>query len=195
MSVKELFEILLTDKPSEILLAHEKELFELVPDLKPCKGFDQNTKWHVYDVYGHIMHVVDNVENDLVLRVAALFHDVGKPPCYYEDSKGTGHFKGHWVVSEQMFDSFAKKHHLNEEFCNEVKEIILFHDIRVPEMSEESIRNISEALGPEKIKRLYQFKRADLKAMNKEFHYVLGSYDTEEDEMIKMANEGKRKSY
>ena len=184
MTTEELYEILMTDKPSELLLAREKELFELVPDLKPCKGFEQNTKWHIYDVYGHILHVVDNVPKDFILRLAALFHDVGKPPCYYEDDKGVGHFKGHWVVSEQMFASFAKAHHLDENIRNQISELILFHDIRVPEMSEESLNSISSAFGREGIKRLYQFKRADLMAMNEEFRSLLADYENEEKDMI-----------
>lgn len=188
VSINELFRILLSDKPSVLLKEHEKELFELVPDLKPCKGFNQNTNWHVYDVYEHILHVVDNVPNNLLMRLAALFHDVGKPPCYYEDEKGTGHFKGHWVVSMQMFESFAKVHHLDEELCNQISELILFHDIRVPEMSEKSLSSISSAFGKEGIKRLYQFKKADLLAMNEEKHVLLEEYKKEEARLSDMAN-------
>ena len=186
MTIQELFEILMSDVPSKELIKRENELFELVPNLKPCKGFNQNTKWHIYDVYGHILHVIDNVPKDPVLRIAALFHDVGKPPCYYEDDKGQGHFKGHWIVSEQMFNSFAKEHHLDEKLSSEISELILFHDIRVPELSEESLKSISSAFGVEGIKRLYQFKKADLLSMNQEFHHLLDDYVLEEERLSKM---------
>ena len=87
MNEIELFKILLSDKPSDRIKNNEKEIFEFIPELKDCKGFNQNNDWHVYDVYEHILHVVDYVEEDLILRLTALFHDIGKPLSYTEDSK------------------------------------------------------------------------------------------------------------
>ena len=50
MKAEELFKILLTNKPSDLLRQRENELFELIPELEKCKGFDQHNPWHVYDV-------------------------------------------------------------------------------------------------------------------------------------------------
>ena len=44
--------------------------------LKPTLGFDQHSPHHVYDVYGHTARVVAQVPSELVIRWAALLHDV-----------------------------------------------------------------------------------------------------------------------
>ena len=88
MTAEELCELLMTDKPSEAIKSREAEVFELIPTLKKCKGFDQRNEWHIYDVYEHILHVLDGVSKNKELRIAALFHDVGKPRCYKEDEQG-----------------------------------------------------------------------------------------------------------
>ena len=92
MSINGLFSILLSEKPSILIKQNEEDIFKLIPELKRCKGFNQNNPWHPYDVYEHILHVVDNVDNDLILRLIALFHDIGKPEVYKEDEQGIGNF-------------------------------------------------------------------------------------------------------
>ena len=106
MTIEELYIILLRNNPSSILKSREKELFNLVPELEKCKAFEQNSDWHIYDVYEHILHVIDNVSPNLILRLAALFHDIGKPFSYIEDKSGVGHFYGHWEVSQRLFIEF-----------------------------------------------------------------------------------------
>jgi poly(A) polymerase len=49
-----------------------------VPELANLK-ITQDPEYHHKDVLEHTLTVVENVEPDLVLRLAALFHDVGKP--------------------------------------------------------------------------------------------------------------------
>ena len=85
MTLEELLEILKLDKPSEEIRKRETVIFELIPELENCKGFDQHSEWHPYDVYEHTLQVVDNIENDEVLRMSALFHDLGKPDTFEED--------------------------------------------------------------------------------------------------------------
>ena len=40
------YKILLSDKPSELIKENEEYFFELIPDLKKCKGFNQ---WNKFD--------------------------------------------------------------------------------------------------------------------------------------------------
>ena len=57
MSIEELYNILLNEKPSEKLKNKEQELFKLIPEMEKCKNFNQNNEWHIYDVYEHILQV------------------------------------------------------------------------------------------------------------------------------------------
>lgn len=91
-----LYQVLLSNKPSLLIKETEDVIFEMVPELQNCKGFNQNNEWHIYDVYEHILHVIDEVSPNINMRLAALFHDIGKPSVYIEDGQGVGHFHGHW---------------------------------------------------------------------------------------------------
>ena len=95
MNYDDLKKILLTDYPSKILRSRREELFSLIPEFSYSYQFDQKTKWHTRDVFEHTLMVVDEVQPDYRLRLAALFHDVGKPFSMTVDDMGEGHFHGH----------------------------------------------------------------------------------------------------
>ena len=184
MDIKQLYSILLTDKPSKELLNNEKELFNLIPELEMCKGFNQNNEWHIYDVYNHILHVVDYVPLDLTLRLAALIHDIGKPLSYKEDENKVGHFYGHWETSLDIFYKFASKHDLDKQMTNLVSNLIYLHDINISKLSDSDKEKIYNSLGNEGLEKLYQLKKADLLAQNKKYHYILNEYDKQKEKIL-----------
>src|SRR5437667_11793132 len=76
----ELRKILASPRPKLGLnLLDEGGLLEVIlPEVAACKGVPQSG-YHTHDVFGHSLLTVEATPPDLVLRVAALFHDVGKP--------------------------------------------------------------------------------------------------------------------
>ena len=80
-----------------------------IPEMEACVGFDQRNPHHIYDVYGHIIRVVEQVPRNLPLRWAALLHDVGKPATFTLDETGTGHFYGHAQTSGQLADQILRR--------------------------------------------------------------------------------------
>ena len=184
MTIDELYSLLLSDNPREELLNNEKQLFELIPELEVCKGFDQHNEWHVYDVYEHILHVVDNVPSDLVLRLTALFHDIGKPNSFTLDSEGVGHFFGHWNESIKIFNAFSNKYKIDSDLSDLVSKLIFYHDINISKLDEEGKKKLFETFDSNGIKMLYQIKRADLLAQNSKYHYILDNYDDQEKKIL-----------
>ena len=166
MTFEELSIILTSDMPSVLLKANEGRLFKLIPELEKCKDFNQHSSWHPYSVLEHIYHVVDATENNIELRLAALFHDIGKPDCLKIDENGVGHFRGHWEVSKDIFLKFAKKRNLDNETKVSVTRLIYFHDLPIPSMTEEQLNYFTKG---EMIK-LFKLKRADILAQNPEKH-------------------------
>lgn len=185
MRIDELYSILTTKKPSDELKARENELFVLIPELEKCKGFEQNNEWHIYDVYEHTMQVVDKVSNNLPLRLAALFHDVGKPSTYKEDENGVGHFYGHWEVSKNIFSSFSKKHNIDNNMSNLVSNLIYFHDLNLDTLNDQSRLLLVDILGLDGIKMLFELKKADLLSQNSKYHNLLKKYNTQKNKIIK----------
>lgn len=184
MSIEWLFKILVSDNPSELIRENSEEIFLMIPELRDTVRFKQNNSWHIYDAFEHIMHVVDGVDNNLVLRVAALFHDVGKPAVYSEDENGVGHFYGHWVKSNEVFLEFAERYNLDSEFVSDVAKLIYFHDINFSKLSSEDEEKIAREFSKEDIELLFQLKRSDLLAQSSEYHKLLDDYPKQERQFI-----------
>ena len=77
-------------------------LAQFAPELAALHGVPQNT-WHAYDVWTHTLKALENLpkNTDLLLRLATLFHDIGKPSTRTEDVSGV-HFYEHEHVGEQL---------------------------------------------------------------------------------------------
>jgi tRNA nucleotidyltransferase/poly(A) polymerase len=77
---KELNKILLSNKPSVYLGLMQRLgiLAYVMPELNRCVNVKQDSRYHKYDVFNHCVLTCDNIEPTLVLRLAAVLHDVGK---------------------------------------------------------------------------------------------------------------------
>lgn len=173
MKLEDLIGILLKDNSSDCILENELEIFKLIPELRLCKGFEQYSNWHIYDVYNHILNVVDNVPPHIELRLAALFHDIGKPYTFSLDDNGQGHFYLHWAKSKQIFLNFAKKYNLDSAISNTISKLIYYHDLHLGNYDDEKLDEIINILTKQELKMLYQLKKADLLAQNPEYFYML----------------------
>ena len=179
-----LFEILLGENPSVAIKENEEYVFSLIPDLVKCKGFEQNNDWHIYDVYEHILKVVDGVSSNLAIRLAALFHDVGKPYVYVKDEKGVGHFYDHWNKSKEIFMSFAKKYNLSDDLVKTVSKLILYHDFDFQNISDAVKDIVLNSFTIEEIKMLFELKESDLLAQNAQFHHLLDNYKKQKSKLL-----------
>ena len=65
-------------------------LDEILPEVANMVGFDQKSPHHNLDLFEHSLKVLENVPKDLPTRLAALFHDTGKPDTFFLDENGHG---------------------------------------------------------------------------------------------------------
>ncbi|NLO89797.1 MAG: HD domain-containing protein [Clostridia bacterium] len=56
----------------------EEKQVDVLPELYHMVGLEQSRRYHTLDVWNHTLKVLDNVPSDLILRWAALLHDVAK---------------------------------------------------------------------------------------------------------------------
>ena len=166
MNYYDLKNILLIDKPSTQLRKCKNDLFSLIPEFYNTFQFDQKTVWHTKDVFEHILMVVDGVEPDYRLRLAALFHDVGKPYTFFVDENGKGHFHGHWEKSENIFQKYKENFFLSEEDINLVCKLIYYHDLTI---CSENLSIFKNEFSEDEMSLLFSLKRADILAHNKIF--------------------------
>ena len=170
MNFEELKDLLVSDDIYARIKTREDALFQLIPELAVCRGFDQKNSWHVYDVYEHILHVVAGVEPDFTVRLAALFHDIGKPAAFTEDENGVGHFWGHWDRSREIFHSYIDRLGLTGEDAALIEALIFYHDINVEKMTDGQMDEMVEKIGRKHLGKLFAIKRADLLAQAEQYH-------------------------
>jgi poly(A) polymerase len=99
----ELDKLMVVAKPGEGLwfLVRTGLAEEFLPEL-PALALEQDPIHRHKDVLAHTIAVVENTSPQRLLRLAALFHDVGKPKTRSFGPKGTVMFHHHEVVGARM---------------------------------------------------------------------------------------------
>ena len=144
-----------------------KDVFSLfIPELKDMVDFPQNNPWHIYDVFGHTVHAVENCEScDLITRLAVFFHDFGKPHSYQDGEDGIRHFKGHAKISAEMTNWIMNRLRFDNNTRNKIVELIGYHDATI-EVGKKYVKRWLNKIGEEQFRRLLKVKEADNKAQN-----------------------------
>jgi len=152
---------------SYILANYKDVITTIIPELKPCIGFNQNNRYHEYDVYDHIRHAVYNYGgSDLVVIISLLLHDIGKPHCYTEDCNG-GHFYGHGVVSHDIAEKVLDNLRFDNKTKHDVLELVLYHDSTI-EPTPKTVRRWLNKIGEKQFLRLLDIREADMLAHSKD---------------------------
>ena len=145
---------------SRILRDYTEVLGNIIPEILPMVGFDQKTRHHCYDVYEHTLRVLDNCDrNDTVLRLAAFFHDIGKPETQTFDQNGA-HFYGHAERSAEITDAIFRRFHTDNATREQVVRLISEH-CRQIEPTERSVRRFLTSHDKASFDRYVKLYRAD----------------------------------
>jgi tRNA nucleotidyltransferase/poly(A) polymerase len=125
---KELNKILLSDKPSTYLSMMQsiEMLVYVMPELSRCAGVKQDPRYHKYDVFTHNILTCDNIEPDIVLRLAAVLHDVGKPDSR-KIIKGRVTFHKHEMASVKRANTFLSRLLYDGKIKENVLSLIRMH--------------------------------------------------------------------
>ena len=96
-----------------------------LPEL-PALAMEQDPHHRHKDVLGHTFAVVDKASPDLVLRLAALFHDIGKPDTRQFGPDGVS-FHHHEVVGARMARRRLKALRYPKEIVEDVSQLVFLH--------------------------------------------------------------------
>ena len=159
----ELSRMLESERPKLALeLLDQAELLGVVlPEIEACKGVAQSG-YHTHDVFGHTLLTVDHTPPDLLLRVAALFHDAGKPAT----AKGDGTFLGHEEVGASIAKAALERLRFPQKDVDVVTGLVRLHLRPVfyrSEWTDGAVRRMARDAGP-LLDRLMLLARADIAA-------------------------------
>lgn len=145
----------------DILLEYSDVMAVIIPELEPCIGFDQNNRYHMYTVYDHIVHAVDQyIGDDVSIKMALLLHDTGKPECYTEDHNG-GHFYGHGGASKRIAEDVMTRLRFNNTTKDEVVALVQYHDAEI-HPSTNAVKRWLNRIGHELFDKLISIRMADI---------------------------------
>ncbi len=139
-------------------------LHYVVPELEEGYQVSQN-KHHIYDVYEHSLRSLDYAaQQDFSpeVRLAALFHDIGKPRTKEgEGSEAT--FYNHEIVGAKITRAIMARLKFPRKTIEKVVTLVRYHLFyyNVDEVGESSVRRLVRRVGFENMPELIQLRMAD----------------------------------
>ncbi len=159
----ELRRMLASERPKLALeLLDDAGLLEVIlPETAAGKGVPQGG-FHTHDVFGHTLLTVAATPPDLLLRVAALFHDAGKP----QTAQGDGTFIGHEDVGAEIAKTTLERLRFAQKEIEVVVTLVRLHLRPVfysSEWTDGAVRRLARDAG-RLLDRLMLLARADIAA-------------------------------
>ena len=161
----ELKKLLLGDWAMQVLDEYKEVIGVIIPELKPTFNCVQNNPWHIYNVYGHIIHAVDSAPKDEIIRLTMLLHDIGKPSVKTTDEKGIDHFKTHAVAGADIAKKVLKRFKVSNEIFDKVTTLIYYHQ-GVENVDDIRIKRWLSKIGVDYTRALFKVRVSDLLAHN-----------------------------
>ncbi|WP_297610711.1 CCA tRNA nucleotidyltransferase [Nocardia sp.] len=176
------------DHPTEgIDIMVETGLAERVLPELPAMKLEIDEHHQHKDVYEHSLTVLrqaidqEQGDPDLVLRWAALLHDIGKPPTKKNEAGGGVSFHHHEVVGAKMVRKRMRALKYPKQFTEDVARLVYlhlrFHGYGKGQWTDSAVRRYVTD-GAELLPRLHKLVRADCTTRNKRRAALLRStYD------------------
>jgi putative nucleotidyltransferase with HDIG domain len=133
----------------------------ILPEVAACRGVAQGG-YHTHDVFGHTLLTVQGTSADLLLRLAALFHDVGKPST----ATAEGAFTGHEELGSTMARAALERLRFPQRDLEVVADLVRLHLRPVyyrSDWSDGAVRRLARDAGAN-LPRLMALARADVAA-------------------------------
>lgn len=163
--------IMQSSKPSVGLkLMEETGILNLfIPEFTVCRGCVQtdHRAFHKFDVLDHLFYACDGAPSDkLNVRLAALFHDIGKPAAKKITETGEITFYNHESIGEKITRNIMIRLKFSNEMINNVCHLVKEHMFHYePNWTDAAVRRFIIRVQPENIDDLYDVRMADMYGM------------------------------
>lgn len=162
----EMVKLMVSRYPSMWFTAYELGITKVImPEFDECMMTLQKTPHHCYTVGEHILHSVEQVPADKILRLTMLLHDIAKPRFHTTDASGQDHFKGHAEGGAQLAREILRRLKFDNDTVDKVTKLIYYHDTR-PQPTERQVRRLLNRMGIELFPYYLTVQRADTLAQS-----------------------------
>ncbi len=162
----ELVSLLMSDHPEEMCTLYETGITKVIlPEFDVMMQTAQNSPHHMYTVGEHTIQSLAQIESKKTLRLAMLFHDIGKPSCKTTGEDGQDHFYGHPQKGSEMARSIMRRLKFDNDTTQKVCCLVAGHD-QNPPITERSVRRAAVSLGSGAFPDIFAVKRADILAQS-----------------------------
>ena len=152
-------------------------IFELIiPEFKYTYKFKLGDFKNKNNLFYHIVNTVDFCKRDLITRLSALFHDLGKINTRIIDAKGNSFYYGHEKESALIAEEKLRQLKASKDIIFSVKNIILNHMIVEQNLPVKELKKLIMELGKENLSRLFNLMSANVNSktdLDKEKEMIL----------------------
>lgn len=162
----ELVKLLVSDHPDWFRKAYELGMTKVfMPEFDALMDCHQNNPHHIYNVGEHVLHSLQHVPADKVLRLTMLLHDIAKPVTHTTDEAGISHFYGHNAIGKDISKKILKRLKFDNDTIGKVSLLVGCHDDKLL-TNHATLRKYISGLSPEMFALLLEVKRADMMAQS-----------------------------
>lgn len=186
----ELVKLVTSGHPEHMRLLYETNITKVImPQFDRMMETTQNNPHHCYNVGEHTIHAMQEIKNDKVLRLAMLFHDIGKPDCKTTGEDGIDHFHGHSVRSEEIAKEILRGLKFDNDTIHKVAKLTRHHDEKVIPQPK-YVRRALNKVGEDIFVLLFDVKHADMMAQSQ---YMREEKQKELEELLEAYKQVKEK--
>lgn len=164
----ELVKLVTSSHPEYLRIAYDTGVTNVfLPEFDRAMETPQNHPHHCYSVGEHILQSMREISPQKVLRLAMLFHDIGKPATLSKNEDGITHFHGHPQVSADMAVKILRRLKFDNDTIQMVRRLVLYHDYgNNAEPEQRIVRRAVNRIGEDAFPALFAVKRADILAQS-----------------------------
>ena len=123
----ELVKLLVSSHPDYLRTAYETGMTKIFfPEFDKAMITKQNNPHHIYTVGEHMLHSLQYVRKDKVLRLAMILHDIAKPETLQTDEAGIAHFYHHPELGEEMARMILKRLRFDNDTMEKVCKLVRY---------------------------------------------------------------------
>ena len=138
------------------------------PELLEGVGLEQN-KFHAYDVWKHSLECMDACPHDAILRIAGLFHDVGKPRSRaFSDKTNDYTFYDHDRIGAEMVEPIATRLKFSNDERTRITHLVRHHLFHYDKWTDATVRRWIRRVGKDRLEDLFFLNYADAVAKGKD---------------------------